>query len=442
MQPSPDTQDLTHRRVLAIALPIVLSNATVPILGLVDTGVVGQLGQAAPIGAVGIGAVILTTFFWIFGFLRMGTTGLASQAHGAGDQREVTAVLTRAVLMGAGCGLALVLLQWPLFRLAFLVSPASPEVETLAYSYLGIRIWSAPAAIALYAINGWLIAQERTKAVFVLQLWMNGVNIILDLVFVLGLGWGVPGVAFATFIAEWSGLALGLWLCRSAFATPAWRDWAQVLDRSRLRRMLGVNADIMIRSLALMTVFTGFLFLGAGFGDATLAANHILLQFIETVAYALDGFAFTAETLVGQAVGARSVARLRRSIWLCSVWSLIGCVAMSVAFLFAGGAIADFMAKSPEVQAQTRVYLPYMILVPILGIASWVLDGVFIGATRTRDMRNMAIVSAAVYGACAAVLIPSYGNHGLWMAFLVSFVARGVTLGWKYPALERDVEQA
>lgn len=213
-------QEITHARVLKIAIPIVISNATIPILGIVDTGVVGQMGEAAPIGAVGIGAIILTAIYWFFGFLRMGTTGLAAQARGQGDRGEVAAILTRVLMIGLGAGVILIAAQSLLFWGAFKVSPASPEVEELASGYLAIRIWSAPAAIAIYGLLGWLIAAERTGAVLALQVWMNGVNIVLDLWFVLGLGWGVNGVAFATFLAEWSALGLGLWLCRSAFNVP------------------------------------------------------------------------------------------------------------------------------------------------------------------------------------------------------------------------------
>ncbi|MGB8623215.1 MAG: MATE family efflux transporter, partial [Paracoccaceae bacterium] len=314
---------LTHRRVLNIALPIVLSNATIPILGAVDTGVVGQIGEAAPIGAVGIGAIIITGIYWVFGFLRMGTTGLTSQAQGAGQGGEVDAMLSRALMIGGAAGLALILFQLPLFWAAFQVSPASAEVEGMARGYMGIRVWSAPAAISIYGITGWLIALERTRAVLVIQVWMNGANIVLDLWFVLGLGWGVNGVATATFLAEWSGAGLGLWLCRDAFLGNAWKDWPRVFDPARLKRMAQVNSDILIRSLLLQAVFISFLFFGADFGDVPLAANQILLQFLQITAFALDGFAFAAETLVGQAMGARARAALRRGALLTSFWGLI-----------------------------------------------------------------------------------------------------------------------
>ena len=430
-------QPITHRRVLKIALPIVLSNATVPILGAVDVGVVGQMGEAAPIGAVAMGAIILTTVYWIFGFLRMGTVGLVGQAEGAGDRDEVSLVLSRALLIAVAAGAAMIALQSLIFAGAFALSPASDEVENLARSYLAIRIWTAPCAIAIYALTGWLVAMERTGGVFWIQLVMNGVNIILDLVFVLGFGWGVEGVAIATVIAEVSGAALGLWFCRSAFANPAWKIWSRILDRSRLIHMAAVSRDILIRSALLMGIFTSFVFLGAGFGDVTLAANEVLVQFLHITAYAMDGFAFAAESLVARAYGRTDPARVRRASVVCSIWGGVICAALAVTFLVAGPAIIDLMAKSPEVQETARTFLPYMVLAPILGWPAWMLDGIFIGATRGRDMRNMMLLSFLVYLVALAILMPTLGNHGLWVALLLSFVARGITLGVRYPALER-----
>lgn len=432
---------ITHTRVLKIAIPILLANVTVPLLGAVDTGVVGQLPEAAPIAAVGVGAVILSAIYWVFGFLRMGTTGLTSQALGAGDAAEVAALFTRALLIALVGGAALIALQWPLFAGAFGVSPASAEVEGLARDYMGIRIWSAPAAIALYGITGWLIAQERTRGVLVLQLWMNGLNVALDLWFVLGLGWGVEGVALATFLAEWSGLAFGLWLCRGVFARADWRNWGLVFDRVRLKRMAVVNTDILIRSLLLQAIFVSFLLLGGRFGDVTLAANQVLLQFLHIVGYSLDGFAFAAETLVGQAFGAGAIGRIRRATVLTSVWGGVFALGFVLAFWLLGPWIIDVMAKAPEVQAEARIYLPWMIAAPPMILALVMFDGVFIGATRSADMRNMMMVAAAVYALAVWLLITPLGNHGLWLALHISFVARGLTLGLRYPALERAAAQ-
>jgi MATE family multidrug resistance protein len=433
-------EELTHRRVLNVAFPIVISNATVPILGAVDTGVVGQMGLAAPIGAVGIGAIILTAIYWIFGFLRMGTAGLTAQAIGSRDHGEVCALLVRGLMIGFAGGLLLVVLQVPIFWAAFQLAPASTEVEGLAYDYLQIRIWSGPAAIAIYGLTGWLVAHERTKAVLVLQLWMNGVNILLDLWFVLGLGWGVEGVAFATVIAEVSGLGVGLWLVREGFKGDYWKNWAVVFDRVILKRMAMVNSDIMIRSVLLEVCFVSFLFLGSAFDDTTLAANQVLIQFLFITAHGMDGFAFAAEALIGQALGAKDRGRLRRSVMITSFWGAVVIVILTTFFAFAGGWLIDVMTKAPDVQAAARVYLIWMILAPFLGGPSWMLDGIFIGATRTKDMRNMMIVSFVIYWASVWLLLEPFGNHGLWAALIIFFVARGVTLAVRYPALERAAD--
>ncbi len=435
------TTEITHLRVLKIAVPVVLSNATVPLLGVVDTAVVGQLGAAAPVGAVAVGAVILTSLFWVFGFLRMGTVGLVSQAIGRSEDAEVTALLTRCLLIGGFAGCVLIALQVPLFWAALALAQPSPAVHTLANDYLSIRIWSAPAVIALYGISGWLIAQERTRAFFVIQLVTNGTNILLDFWFVLGLGLGVNGVAFATLIAEWGGFALGMWFCRDAFYSSAWRNWAQVLKASALRNMAIVNTDILIRSLLLQLVFVSFTFLAARQDDVTLAANQILVQLMFITAYGMDGFAFAAETLVGQAVGARARAALRRAAIVTSIWGAVVVLSIAVVFALFGPLLIDAMTTAVQVREMARVFLPYIVLAPLLGGASWMLDGIFIGATATRDMRNMMGVSVVIYGASAALLIPVFGNHGLWAALLISLVARGVTLSMKYPQLERQADK-
>ncbi len=432
-------ETLTNRRILHIAVPVVLGNITIPLLGLVDTGVVGQLGLAAPIGAVGIGAVILTALYWVFGFLRMGTTGFAAQAIGAGDTAEHAAILIRALGIAALGGLAIIILQRPLFALGFWMSPASAEVETLARSYMSIRVWSAPFLISTFAITGWLVAAERTRDILVIQLVMNGLNISLDLLFVLGLGWGVQGVASATVIAELSGCALGLWYCRAAFDAAPWRDRARLFDPVKLKRFAAVNADILIRSLLLQAIFMSFLFFGASQGDVRLAANHILLQFLGVTAYAMDGFAFAAESLVGQALGARRRAAFRRAAIMVSKWCFGTGALLALIFALFGGLIIDTMTTAPDVRIAARDYLIYMAMTPLISAAPFMLDGIFIGATRTRDMRNMMVISCVIYFAAALTLMPSLGNHGLWIALLISFIARGATLAWKYPALERSV---
>jgi MATE family multidrug resistance protein len=435
-----NSTSLTHKRVLGVAVPIVLANATIPILGAVDTAVVGQLGLAVPIGAVGIGAIIITAIYWLFGFLRMGTTGLTAQAIGSGDKSETSALLVRGIIIGLVAGLILIITQVPLFLGALQLSPASIEVEGLAQKYLEIRVYSAPAAIALFGITGWLIAKEKTREVLLLQLALNGINIVLDLVFVLKLGWGVEGVAIATLIAEWSGLIFGLWLAREGFNNGYWKNWVQIFDRARLVKMAKVNSDIMIRSILLEIAFVSFLFLGSSFDDATLAANQVLIQFLNITAYALDGFAFAAEALVGQALGAKNRQLFRKSVVMTSQWGVGSVILMALAFFVFGNNIINIMTTAEDVRAVSYVYLPWMVLAPLAGVAAWMLDGIFIGATRTADMRNMMFISFCIYLIALALLLPAYGNHGLWASLIIFSIARGVTLGFKYPALEGSID--
>jgi MATE family multidrug resistance protein len=434
-----NSKDLSHKRVLGVAIPIVLANATIPILGAVDTAVVGQLGLAVPIGAVGIGAIIITAIYWLFGFLRMGTTGLTAQAIGSGDKPETSALLVRGVIIGFTAGLILIIAQVPIFLGALQLSPASMEVESLAQKYLQIRVYSAPAAIALFGITGWLIAKEKTRAVLLLQLVLNGINIALDLVFVLKLGWGVEGVAIATLIAEWSGLIFGLWLAREGFNNGYWKNWLQIFDRARLMQMAKVNSDIMIRSILLEISFVSFLFLGSSFDDATLAANQVLIQFLNITAYALDGFAFAAEALVGQALGAKNRPLFRRAVVMTSQWGLGSVILMALAFFVFGNSIINIMTTAQDVRTVGYEYLPWMVIAPLAGVAAWMLDGIFIGATRTADMRNMMFISFCVYLIALAILLSKYGNHGLWASLIIFSLARGITLGFKYPRLEASV---
>ena len=425
---------ITHARVARIALPVVLSNATVPLLGAVDTAVIGQLGQAAPLGAVGMGAVVLATLYWAFGFLRMSTSGLAAQAKGAGDSAEGAAVLLRALVVALAAGAGLILLQGGLFAAAFTIAPASDEVERLARTYLAIRIWGAPATIALYALTGWLIGQERTRGVLILQLWQNGLNILLDLWFVLGLGWGIEGVAAATLIAEVTGLLLALWLARDALVPAVLRPaLARLPDPAALARMFTASRDIMGRTILLQLSFTSFVFLGARFGDVTLAANQVLMQFLEITAYALDGFAISAETLVGQAIGARAQTELRRAGRICLQWGFGGAGLMALVFALTGGAIIDLMTTAPEVRAEARHFLPWLVAAPLIGVASWIYDGIFIGALQTRAMLRAMALSVGVYALALAVLIPVLGNHGLWAGLMVLNATRGLTMRAAYP---------
>ncbi len=371
--------------------------------------------------------------YWAFGFLRMSTSGLAAQALGARDRTECSAVLIRALIVSGIAGLGLVALQTLLFAGAFALAPASPAVENVAQEYLSIRIWGAPATIALYALTGWLVGLERTRGVLVLQLAQNALNIVLSLWFGLGLGWGVTGVAVAPLIAEWLGVVLALWLARDVLGLGLRPALARLGDRLAIARMFHASRDIMARTILLQLAFTAFVFLGARYGDVTLAANQVLLQFLEVTAYALDGFAISAETLIGQAVGARSLADTRAAGRICMQWGVGGGVALAVIFGLSGPWLIDLLTTASEVREAARDYLPWLVAAPLIGAAAWIYDGIFIGALLTRDMLRAMVFSMLVYALALVILLPLTGNHGLWAALMVLNGTRTFTLWRLYP---------
>ena len=434
---------LTHRAVLAIAVPVMLSNVSTPLIGIVDTAIVGHYPNPLYIGAVAVGSLIFTFVFWGFGFLRMGTTGLTAQAAGAGDSDELAAGLGRALLIAAGAGVGLILLQWPIREIAFRLLGASPEVERLARGYFDVRIWAAPATLANYALLGWFIGLGRTDVGLALQLILNLTNMLLDVTFVWGLGWDVRGVAFGTTLAEYiaaaSGLVIAVWHLRRRIGG----HWTlqRILAPARLQRVFFVNGDIMIRSLALMTVFVWFTSQGARQGDAILAGNSILMQFIASCAFFLDGLAFAAEALVGRAVGAAQREGLKAAARMTTFWAAGIAVLLALVLALFGPLCIDGLTVDISARAAARAYLPWAAAAPLLGVWAYQLDGIFIGATRTADMRNAMLASLAVFLVAWWLLLPM-GNTGLWAAFYVHYLARTVSLLYYYPALIRSVPAA
>jgi multidrug resistance protein, MATE family len=429
--------DAGSRAVLAIAIPLILSNATVPLVGIADTAVVGQLNDPALIGGVSLGSTIFAMLFWAFGFLRMGTTGLTAQAAGAGDQAEIMANLYRPLIIALGGGVILFLLHVPAVIFTLKLVGGSAEVQTATADYFGLRIMSAPATLANYALAGWFIGLARTNLAFLLQLFLNLVNIALAIVLVLAANKGVKGAALAAVCAEYAALAAGLLVAgRILRANRVAR--VNVFDRAAFKRLLAVNGDIMIRTVCLMFAFTFFAAKGAQLGDVALAANSVLRSLSDLSAYVLDGFAFAAEVLVGQALGARSLPRFRQAVFLSSVWAAALAACVSAAFWAGGPLLIRFMTTTPSVQETAHDFLPWAVLTPVAGVACFQLDGIFIGATRTADMRNMMIVSLGLFLAAWAILTPLFGNHGLWASIMVFYLARAITLGLRYPALEKS----
>lgn len=432
------SQPLGHAQVLAIAIPIILANVTTPLIGIVDTAVLGQLGDPFYIGAVAFGGVIFSLVYWAFGFLRMGTTGLTAQARGTGDEAEVAASLARALMIAAGGGLLLIAMQSPIAWTTFSVVEGSEAVESGAKTYFDIRIWGAPAALANYALFGWFIGRGETRVVLGLTLLLNGINLVLDAFFVMGLGLGVAGVALGTLIAEVGAALVGLTLALRAIARAGVKlTPKQTFDRYQLIRVFNVNSDIMIRTLCLVFAFAWFAAKSAEAGDVVLAANAVLINFLTFSAYLLDGFAFSAETLVGQAVGADRKPHFRQAVRLTSIWAVVIGTGLSLAYWFTGGFVIDMLTVNEEVRALARNYLFWVALTPITGVACFQLDGIFIGATRTADMRNMMILSLGVYLVAWWLLTPEFANHGLWSTLIIFFVVRAITLGSRFPALER-----
>ena len=369
-----------------LAGPIILSNVSVPLLGAVDTAVVGHLQGAHNIGAVAVGVMAFSVLFWGFGFLRMGTSGLAAQALGAGDGDEVRAVLGRALLLGGLFSIALIVLQGPASALTMAMMEPGPAVRPLAETYFTIRIWGAPAALANFALLGWFIGTQNTKAPLYVQVALNGVNIGLDLLFVLGFGWGVDGVAWATLIAEWSALLFWLWPLLTHLKRLGGR-WSRpaIVDAARHRRLLAINSDIFLRTLCLQASFVIFMRMGAAQGDLVLAANAVLFNFQAVMSYALDAFAHAASSLTGHALGRGDRARFRRAVIASGRWALLFALLYGAAYLLAGPALIAVMTDIPAVRAEAGIYLPWLIASPLVSVWSYHLDGIFIGATRVSE---------------------------------------------------------
>ena len=432
--------EVWHRRVWALAFPIILSNVSVPLLGAVDTAVVGHLPEAYYLGAVAIGAMIFNFLYWGVGFLRMATTGLVAQAHGADDADEVRSAVGRALLIGAVIGAVLVAAQAPVAWAAFTIVEASPEVERLARSYFHIRIFAAPAALANYVFLGLFIGLQNARAALIVQLWMNGLNVVLDLLFVVGLGWGVEGVAFATAISEYAALALALGLARGMFARLGGRfRRADILSGAKMRTAMILNIDIFIRTMGVVFAFAYFTAEGARMGDVILAANAVLLNFQMFMAHGLDGFAHAAQALGGRAVGAGDRESFRHAVRVSSLWAIVAAIAITAVYAVLGTAIIALLTDLAEVREAATALLPWVIIAPLVSVWAFQLDGIFLGATRGRTMRNTMIISVVVYVAACALLVPSWGNTGLWLALTLFLGVRGITLGARYPALERSV---
>lgn len=422
-----EASPITHARVLRLAGPIILANISVPLLGLSDTLVIGRIPDPAALGGVALGATIFNFAFWGFGFLRMGTSGLTAQALGARNAEAVSTHLGRALLVAVIIGCGLIILQWPIATLAFGLMRGSAAVQTYGHEFFNIRIWSAPFTLVNFALLGWFIGRQKAKTALGLQLFMNLFNIALSLTFVLVFGWGVKGVAAGTVVAEFAAALLGLYLAWRTLDLAHWTR-ARLLDAHEIARMIALNRDIMLRTFCLIFAFAFFTAQGARSGDVTLAANAVLGQFIAFSAFLLDAFCAATEALVGEAVGARNRANLRRIVALSCLWAGLTAVALTLLLFIAGPALIDVLTVSPDVREAARLYLPWAAAIPVLAVWCFLLDGIFIGATRSVEMRNAMALALVIFLASWWALVPSLGNHGLWAALTIFYVARSLTL--------------
>ncbi|MDM5125058.1 MATE family efflux transporter [Aeromonas rivipollensis] len=431
-----------HRAVFALALPMVFSNVTTPLLGLVDTWVIGHLGQAWFLGGVSVGATLINLLFWLLGFLRMSTTGLTAQAQGAASAEGQLDTLARALGLAIGLGLALLLLVLPFLPAIIGLSGGSPEVQVYAGDYVSVRIWSAPAALCNLVIMGWLLGMQDARSPMLLLILSNLVNMVLDAWFVLGLGWQVRGVAAASLLADYSSLGVGLWLVNRRLrqlSAEVWQGaWSRWWQWPAVRLLLGLNRDIFIRSLCLQLCFAFMTLQGARLGDVAVAANAVLLNFLMLISYGLDGFAYAVEAMVGRAIGRRDRQGLREAIVLNLGWALLIAIAFALGFALGGRQLIAHITDLPAVIAEANRQLPWLIVMPLLAVWCFLLDGVFIGATRAREMRNSMLV--AVFAGFFPVwwLCQGGGVAALWAAMAALMTGRGLTLGWLCWQLERD----
>ncbi len=412
---------------------MILSNISVPLLGMVDTGVTGHLDSPVYLGAVAIGSLIFGFLYTGVNFLRMGTTGIAAQRFGADDAEGLRTCLGQAIIVALAIAALLLLLQRPIGAFALGLIAAGPEITAYAWEYYSIRIWSAPATLANYALIGWFIGLQNARIPLLIVVVANSVNIVLDLVFVLGLGMTVDGVAAASVIAEFSGLAVGLLFVARELQRRGGR-W----DRSRLTSpaayaaFLSINVHLLVRTMALMFTFAFVTAQGARMGGLVLAANAILMNLQNLLSFALDGFAHAAEALVGKAVGARSREALQHSVRITLRWSAYVAAGFCVFFLLGGPLLVNLLTDLPEVRETTLRYLPWIVLSPLVSVWSFLYDGVFVGATRSREMRDIMLVSTFLVFVPAWYLLQFLGNDGLWLAFMVFMASRGLGMHYFY----------
>ena len=440
MQQSVDTALIRpRRRIWAIAGPAMLANSSAPLVGLVDTWAVGHLPSDVHLAAVGLAGAVFSYIFWMFGFLRMGTTGLVAQAHGSGDKARVLAEFVRASITGAGFALLLLLLHVWIRDISFMLLETPEAVSPYAEEYFNIRIWSVPATFFFYSLNGFLIGTARAKSALVLQLVLNITNGVLNLVFVIGFGMGVAGVALGTLIAEWVAAILGLVMVARIFGL---RNYLEAFTHDRVwhaekfKKLFSLNSFIFLRTFLLLTALLLVTRTAAGFGQTALAASHVVSQFLMLISLGLDGFAYAAEALAGAAYGAGNRRHFRHWVKHSFIWAGGTAIIYSLVFAVGGNAIAATLTDIKPVQDVITTLLPVITVMPLIAVWCYQFDGIYIGATAAPAMFGTMAIAFAIYIPALNLLGARYGLLGVWYAVLVFMAARGIAQALWYRRLE------
>jgi MATE family multidrug resistance protein len=418
-----------NREILKISIPSIVTNITVPLLGMVDVAIVGHIGDAGYIAAIALATMVFNLIYWNFGFLRMGTSGLTAQAFGAEDKEEYLNVLVRGIVIALSVAVMLLLLQYPIALLCRRLINSSPRTIDLMLTYFYIRIWAAPATISLYVLKGWFLGMQNAASPMWVATVLNLVNIVFSLLFVYAFDAGIAGVAWGSVLAQYSGLLLAIiiWVRRYGHF---WKDirWRAALQWRKMIRFFQVNADIFLRSLCMIAVFTFIPYISSSMGDEILAANTLLMQLFTLTSYVMDGFAYAGESLVGKYVGARDSKRLRLTIRYLMYWGVGLAIGFTLLFVFGGEMLLRILAKDEAVIGTAMVYMFWTYLLPFTGFAAFIYDGIYIGATATAAMRNVMFVATAVFFIIYYALAASWGNHALWFAFIVFLIFRGMLM--------------
>ena len=416
-----------NRRILRLAIPSIISNITVPLLGLVDVAIVGHLGAASYIGAIAVGGMLFSMIYWVFGFLRMGTSGLAAQAFGRRNLDEVSLVFVRSLGIGFALGLCLVALQVPILSVAFQWVDTTDEVRRLASLYFSICVWGAPAVLGLYSFSGWFVGMQNSRFPMYIALVQNVVNIVASLAFVFIGKMGVAGVALGTLIAQYAGflLALLLWMVYYGRLWPRIR-WTVVCEAGAMQAFFKLNRDIFLRTLCLVAVTVFFTSQGAREGEVVLAVNTLLMQLFTLFSYVMDGFAYAAEALTGRYVGAQNSDGLRRLVRVLFTWGAGLAIAFTLVYALGGESFLALLTNEPSVLVASRAYFGWAVAIPVAGVAAFLWDGIFVGATLSREMLRSMWIASASFFLVYFTLHPLLGNHALWIAFLSYLALRGI----------------